>query len=197
MTRKFEVIGYNPTLGETDGTAISRVSVDITEEFDSSSKLVASTKLHDYEDVGHLIDDNQDNFTDPQRWRVNQPNPMERTGILNVKSVPYWVFSEFWRKPINIVDSALTPMGGGGIYRFMKPSYFGNCWNKRIVCWMNWVEVDNMIDRDEWLACPDKNPIFKFLYEHSPELYLFSDTDSIFPDDQIDFAYLGDFGIRG
>lgn len=196
MTRKFEVIGYNPTLGETDSTAISRVSVDITTEFDSSVKLIASTKLYDHEDVGSLIDDNQDSFTDPERWRVNQPNPMERTGILNVKSVPYWVFSEFWREPINIVESALTPMGGG-IYRFMKPSYFGNCWNRRIVCWMNWVEVDKMINTDEQMISPDSNPIFKFLREHSPELYLFSDASSIFPDDCMDFAYLGDFGMRG
>ena len=182
MTRKFDVIGYQDwQQSGSNGNTASRLSVDITSEFDSSIRLIASTKLHDYEDVGELIDENEITFSDPTRWRVNQIDQLDRTGIRNFKSIPYWIFTDYWRKPINIFESALTPMGGG-IYRFMKPSYFGNCWNRRITCWLNWTEV---------------NLIVEFLREHSPELYLFTDADSIFPDHQIEFAYLGDWGVRG
>lgn len=196
MTRKFDVIGYQDwgPCGHT-GTTASRVSVDITEEFGSSSKLIASTRLQDYEDVEELIKDNQVAFSNPDRWRVNQPEPMERTGILNFKSIPFWVFKKHWRKPVNIFESGLTPMGGG-IYRFMKPSYFGNCWNRRITGWFNWVEVNILVDGNSTPLSSDNNPIFKFLEEHSPELVLFTDDDTIFLDPQIEFAYLGDFGIR-
>ena len=191
MARHFEIVGYIQDRNRS-APAPTRLTVDLTHEFDSNVKITASLRLRDDEDIQAIIEENQEKFVDPGRWRVKH-QPIDRTAIINVTAVPYWLFKKYWRKPINIIDAGLNPVGGGA-FRFMNPKYFDGYPGGRITLWINWVEVNRLVESRVNSPSSMKNtPIFKFMKDHSPEIFLFTDGDSVFLDHQMEFAYIGDF----
>lgn len=168
-----------------------RIIADVTDMFESSVTLYASTRVLPTEVPNAIVLENKNGFTEPKRWRVNMAYPLDRSGIQQFKSVPLDIMMEFWRKPINIRDAEIKTFGSN-IFRFENTDYFGS---RKVTCFFLWPEID---------ALP-KNPTvgnirevdkahktIQWMFENAPEIIPFTDADTIFLDPETEVIYISD-----
>jgi len=188
MNRKTDVICA--ASGKATSTDGFRITVDVTKDFDSKVTLIASTRVANNEDPDEILEKNKDKLMYEPRWRVNQIDPMDRACIQNFKSVPYDILSKYWRKPVDLRASRLRPVGGS-LFRFINENYFFK--DRRITCWLNWPEINS----DLYVMTNGELPeeiriIMQWMLKNSPEVCLFTDSTSVFPDPQMEFSYISD-----
>ncbi len=168
-----------------------RVIADVSEIIGSSVTLYASTRILKDEYVSAIVEENKHEFINPKRWRVNMAYPLDRAGIQQFKSVPLDILTEFWKKPIDIKKSGLTPLGSG-IFKFNNPNYFNN---RSVTCYLLWPEIgiEPMGPIVGGANLPKQaKKILRWMYEHSPEIIPFTDADSVFMDPPTEVTYISD-----
>ncbi|MFV2016494.1 MAG: hypothetical protein ACC656_13770 [Candidatus Heimdallarchaeota archaeon] len=171
--------------------ASSRVIADVGKIIGSSITLYASTRVLKGEYASVIVEENKHEFINPKRWRVNMAYPLDRAGIQQFKSVPLDILIKFWKKPIDIKESGLTPLGSG-IFKFNNPNYFGN---RSVTCYLLWPEIgtDPMGPVVGGTNLPEQaRKILRWMYEHSPEIIPFTDADSVFIDPSTEVTYISD-----
>lgn len=168
-----------------------RIIADVTDMFESSVTLYASTRVLRDENPSEIVSENENGFVEPKRWRVNMAYPLDRSAIQQFKSVPLDVLTEFWRKPINIHDAGIKTFGSN-IFRFENSGYFGS---RKVTCFFLWPEI-NSLPPNPTIGIIDGNShthkTLKWMFENSPEIIPFTDADTIFLDPETEVVYISD-----
>jgi len=168
-----------------------RIIANVTDLFDSSVSLYASTRVLLGEYAMDLTEENKNGFINKKRWRVNMTHPMDRAGIRQFKSVSFDVLEEYWRKPINIKEAELSLIGSG-IVRFNNANYFNS---RKVTCFFEWPEIESFPNSPTISATSPAHQGHKtlnWLFEHSPEIIPFTDGDTMFLDAATEVAYISD-----
>ncbi len=167
-----------------------RVIADVSEMFDSSITLYASTRVLYRENPKIIVEENKCKIIDQKRWRVNMAYPLDRAGIQQFKSVPFDILTKFWQKTINIKEADISTKGSN-IFKFDNEDYFG----RSISCYFLWNEIgssptnptlDISVNKDK------SESALKWMFEHSPEIIPFTDGDTMFLDPATEVAYISD-----
>lgn len=184
----------SPEPVRASGRKERRIIADVTDLFDSSVVLYASTRVLRGEYALVLVEENKNGFIDKKRWRVNMAHPMDRAGIRQFKSVPLDILEEYWRKPINIKEAELSLIGSG-IVRFDDAEYFNS---RKVTCYFEWPEMEPSSDNPIISAISTTSPAHQshktlsWLFEHSPEIIPFTDANTMFLDPETEVAYISD-----
>ncbi len=197
MPNNFDVIASNGMAVASYPGLFSpyRVVADVTEDFGSSVKLLASTCVFANESVNKIIQENCKSIRNPNRWKVAQTGSIpNRVAVQKFRSVPYSILETHWRKPLHLLNSGLVPRSNG-IFTFTNTNYFQNT-PKAVSIYLDWAEVSSAKKGMLGMHDDPSKKVMEFMRRFSPEVYLFSDRESIFPDPQIEFAYISDFMNR-
>ncbi len=187
---KFRIV-QSPEPTKVSNRKSCRIITDVTDLIGSSVVIYASTRVLLGEVPEEIVEENESEFILPSRWRVNMAYPCDRAGIQQFKSVPLDILTSFWNKPVNVSDSGLQAVGSG-IFRFTDEEYFGGT---NLTCFFLWPEMGSFpagpvigtSKPDETVA-----KTLKWLYDYSPEIIPFTDSDSMFLDAQTEVAYISD-----
>ena len=133
-----------------------------------------------------IIKDNTEALDGNRNWLVKQMvKSPDRPGIRRFSSLPLGVFMTRWRK--KITPDKIIMNGTRLHFNLMKFTLLGPPTDQKFNCFMDWPDVEEgrLSEVHEWLKeyCKDG-------------IYLFSDSDSMFDDIELEFAYIASWMIR-
>ncbi len=189
MSMEFKVV-ESPEPTRVGTSRAGRIIVNVTEIFDSTVLLYASTRLLQGEIASDIIEQNNCSFMNPKRWRVNMAHTVERSCIQQFKSVSLDILTEYWRKPIDIKESNLRGLGNG-IFRFFNSDYFGS---RRVICSFLWPEIGELPASPVVVSEPNYTAVktLTWMHKHSPIIVPFTDADTVFIDAETEISYISD-----